>query len=155
MFILFYVGSADAQIDRYRATFLYKIISYVEWPNKKAKRKIGFLGNSRTLIEFQAILKSRGGTNIVVQKISQANDIQNCDLVYIPTAQNRNFSMILSLTKGRSVMVISETPELVKKGAGIGFYIKGQKLKFIINQSVVEKKSIKISGTLLQLADVI
>ena len=99
-------------ISKYQALFMSKFIDYVQWPDGKENLVVGIVGNSRVLIELQ---KTVGQKNkATVKKISSAADAATCDMIFLPTDQNKLFSTILSGTEGKSVLIITEGEELAK-----------------------------------------
>ncbi len=140
-------------ISKYQALFMSKFIDYVQWPDGKENLVVGIVGNSRVLIELQ---KTVGQKNkATVKKISSAADAATCDMIFLPTDQNKLFSTILSGTEGKSVLIITEGEELAKKGSVISFYVDQGKLKFYINKSAASSRGLQISRSLMSLAKII
>ena len=56
--LLFVPLIASAQDEKFQAIFLYKFIDNVNWPDAKRDLRIGILGSSDVLDEFNKILKA-------------------------------------------------------------------------------------------------
>ena len=140
-------------ISKYQALFMSKFIDYVQWPDGKDDLVVGIVGNSRVLIELQKMVAQKN--KATVKKISSAADAATCDMIFLPTDQNKLFSTINSSTGGKSVLIITEGEELAKKGSVISFYVDQGKLKFYINKSAASARRLQISGALMSLAKVI
>lgn len=142
---------ASAQIDKYKAIFITKFIKNMEFPEKKAKYTVGVMGNSPVLLELEKI---KGVNNLNVIKLSGMDQLTDCDVIFLPEAQHRNFEVIKQNIEGKSVIIISDTEELVSQGAQIGFYAENEKLRFTINKEAMDTKNVKVSRSLLGIAKV-
>jgi hypothetical protein len=138
------------QEEKFHAIFLYKFIENVSWPDARKNLVIGMMGDTGVHAEFEKMVKARGNTNLTVKKID-LDDAYSCDVVFVPASRNAQFTTLLERTTGRSILIISETPDMGKKGAGIVFLKEGTKLSFAINKSSLEARNLKISTTLLSL----
>lgn len=155
LILLFLSGNYDSlaqDLSKYHALFISKFIDYIEWPDD-GKLTIGVVGNSRVLIELQNTVEKRGEARL--KKVAGMEGVEDCDIIFIPSSQNKLFSRLKDATSGQNVLIITEDESLAARGAGVSFYTEGGKLKFIINQSVVASQQLKVSKSLLVLARVI
>ena len=83
------------------------------------------------------------------------DEIGKCDIIYLPKEQSRNLRLVAQKAKGENVLIVTEDKELAAKGANISFYVEDDKLRFIINKAATADQNIKISSSLLSLAEVI
>jgi hypothetical protein len=63
-----------------------------------------------------------------------------------------NIDAIAAHTNGKPVLIITDKPGMGGKGAVINFVEQEGKIKFELNQSQAEKRGLKVSGSLTQLA---
>lgn len=140
----------SAQDEKFRAIFLYKFIDNVNWPDAKKELRVGIIGDTKVLEEFQKILKARSASNLIAQKIT-VSEVSTCDVVFIPETHNAVFNRVMDNVKSKSILVITEEPDFVKKGAGISFLQEEDKLGFIVNKHALDEKGLKVSTLLLTL----
>jgi hypothetical protein len=141
---------ASAQNEKIQAIFLYKFIDNVNWPDSKRNLRIGIIGNTEVLEEFQKILKVRSTANLTAQKIS-VSEVATCDVIYIPQSHSSNFNKVIEYAKSKSILIVTEEADFVKKGAGISFLQEEDKLGFIVNKHALDVKGLKVSTLLLTL----
>ncbi len=148
--LLFVPLIASAQDEKFQAIFLYKFIDNVNWPDAKRDLRIGILGSSDVLDEFNKILKARSANNLVAQKIT-ASEATTCDVIFISQTHNSAFHKVMENVKSKSILIITEESDFVKKGAGISFLYEEDKLGFIVNKHALDAKGLRVSTLLLNL----
>jgi hypothetical protein len=141
---------ASAQDEKFQAIFLYKFIDNVNWPDSKRDLRVGIIGSTEVLEEFQKILKARSADNLIAQKIT-ASEVATCDVIFIPQTHNSVFHKVIENAKSKSILVITEEADFVKKGAGISFLHEDDRLGFIINKHALDAKGLRVSTLLLTL----
>lgn len=154
MFLLLVPLFVSAQDEKFQAIFLYKFINNVNWPDSKSSLRVGIIGNTEVLEEFQKILKVRYADNLIAQKIT-VSEAATCDVIFIPQEHNSAFNRVIENVKSKSILIITEEPDFVKKGAGISFLKEEDKLGFIVNKHALDAKGLKVSTSLLTLGKVI
>lgn len=133
-----------AQESKYKALYLFNFTKYINWENEEIT--IGVIGNSPVLIELQSLVKQNPKINLV--KIAGDEKVSECDMIFLPSAQGRNFNLINSKSK-RNVIIVSEDEDFISKGAEMAFYVENDKLKFMVSRSALDDSGIKMSSTFL------
>ncbi len=142
--------TASSQDEKFQAIFLYKFIDNVNWPDSKRDLRVGILGSSDLLEEFNKVLKARSANNLIAQKIT-VSEVTTCDVIFIPQTHNSVFHKVIENVKSKSILVITEDSDFVKKGAGISFLHEEDKLGFIVNKHALDAKGLRVSTLLLTL----
>jgi len=142
-----------AQNARFYALFMAKFTDYIQWPNSNDQIVIGVYGDQDIIKELQKYSASK--TNIGVIDISSVNDVQKCQLVFIAESKNSEFESINASIDGKNILLVTENDAFIKKGAGISFYLEGNKLRFKLNKETIDTKKLKVGGSLLSLANVV
>jgi hypothetical protein len=140
---------AQTQESKIQAIFLLKFIENVSWPKEKKGLVIGVVGSSEVTAEIEGRLKMKNPDGIVVKKITAAESA-SCDVVFLPTSKDNQFSSVTESVANKSILLVTES-DFAKKGAGISFIKEGGKLQFQINKNDVESRGLKIGGILLSL----
>lgn len=143
-----------SDVSKFQAIFMTKFMDYVSWSGKKEDIVIGVLGYSKISLQLELALKARGEKTIV-KKLTNISEIASCDVLFIPSDYQRYFKKINLDTAEKSLLIITETKSLAKKGSVITFYTEDRKLRFVVNQRAAEDRGFQISPRLLRLAKVI
>lgn len=144
----------DANYKAY-SLFVYNFMKYIEWPSSSGSQfVIGVMGDSPALNELNklASVKKVKGKSIIIKKISSAEGISNCDLLYVADSGSKSFKESIASAKQKGVLVVCEREGMAKRGAGINFVMDdNDNLRFEVNKGVLAQNSLKISSTLLNL----
>ena len=152
------IGNSKAygqDLGKYQALYIYNFTKYIQWPNSGGQLVIGVLGSGTINIELEKMVNNKGSEKLKFVKLSSFDNLGECDIIFLAKDQERNLGLVIDKTKGKSILIISENEKSVEKGAGISFFLEGDKLRFSINKGAVEARKMKISGSLLALAKVI
>jgi hypothetical protein len=137
------------------AMFMYHFTKYIDWPENKKTGDfvIGVYGNSDILKELEVLAstKKAGAQQIVVKKLNSLSDASQCHIIFVSSSQSGEMEALQQSIGSKPVLIVSEKSGLAKKGSGINFVIADDKLKFEINKSNIESKTLKLSGDLLKL----
>lgn len=153
-FISFIIQSTQAQdLSKYHALFIGNFIKYVEWPTTHDKLTIGVAGSSKTFEEMKKYLERENKTK--VRKIESIDDCVSCQIIFLPTGQEKLFEPIKKSIANKDILLVTEEERFAEEGASISFFLLNGKLRFIVNKSVSEAHNLKISSGLLRMAKVI
>ena len=142
-------------IYTYHAVYMYNFIKYIEWPvsKKEGPFVIGILGASPIINELNdmAAKKKVGLRTIEVKKLSALNEAATCNILFIPENSSARLEEATENTRNKGVLIITETPGMVKKGSAINFIFVDGKLKFEINKNAASQSNLNISSELFRL----
>lgn len=145
------VSSAQAQIPKFQALYLLNFSNKMEWDQSNIK--IGVIGTSKVTEELNALATKY--TNISVEKMEAEELSKDCQVIFLPASQTKNFSLIQSKIGDSSIVLVTEDSDLAAKGAEISFFLAGNKLKFTINKTALDASGVKAPDRLLSVANVI
>ena len=83
-----------------------------------------------------------------IKLINDASQIGKSHIVYIPRNNNAVVGKALSTVKGKSTLIVTESPGYAQRGATINFTITGGQQKFELNKSTAQQHNLKVSSTL-------
>lgn len=141
-------GLAQSEM-RYKALLVYKISEYVVWPDGKQQVIVGVAGDSEMYNTLNDFAQKRD--HIKVVKLNDPKEVINCHMVYV-TSENSNMMPHYRMhIASKSILVLSEDKDLIKKGADITIFTENSKLKYVVNEGTISGKGMVASGKLLSL----
>jgi len=162
-FILF-TSSAPVNIDqaeeanaKIKAIYIYNFTKYIEWPAsyKEGNFVVGVLGsNSALLAELNKMANSKtvGIQKFEIKNLSSCSAADKYNIVYVLSDNSSQISHVINALKGKSTLIVTDKPGLAKQGAGINFFVDGNKQKIELNRTNIEKYKLKVASTLVEMA---
>ncbi len=162
-FLVVFIGKNEKLFSQdldYKAhtLFLYNFMKYVEWPDSPGDFVVGVVGNSPIEKELNTLAQTKKikGKKIVVKIINSPDEVEDCNMIYLPNDKSSMLKAIAEKVKSKSVLIVAEREGLARKGAGISFAVDdNDTLKFDINKSSLDSKSLKVANVLIQLGAVV
>ena len=140
------------------AVFIYNFTKYIDWEknNNDQEFVIGVLGNSPVANSLSEIARTRLAKNkkIVIRNYSKPEEIERCNILFIPKANGFSLESILDHT-GKGILTISEEDGFAKQGTALNFKIVNDKLKFEANLKSIYAAGLTASSQLLKLAIIV
>jgi hypothetical protein len=146
-----------------KGAFLIKFGLFVEWPQARtdsggyAPFVIGILGNDPFGSSFDEAVKKEkvGGRSVVVKRAATAEELRECQIVFISASETEGLVAALSQLSTNGVLTVGESPGFARNGGMVGFIKEGGRVRFEINTVVTEKSGLKVSSKLLQVGKVV
>jgi hypothetical protein len=144
-----------------KAVFLFNFAQFVQWPPKAFASanepfRIGVLGDD----PFDAFLdETVNGEKIAshplgIERYRSAEDIKDCQILFISRSENGRMGSILDGLKGRNVLTIGDTDGFIESGGIIRFITVNNKIHFRINLEAAKRANLTISSQVLRLAEI-
>lgn len=150
------VSAQDRPVHEVYSMMMYNFTKYVQWPDHQSGGEfvIGVVGNMDVYNTLNGWYggKSKGSKTFVIKRFNSASDLTDCHVVYIDKSKSGEFEAINNKVKGKGTLLITDKNGLGEKGSGINFKTVDNKLKFELNQKVVEASNLKVSGALASMA---
>jgi YfiR/HmsC-like len=159
--IPWWVGAQDATNSEYqiKAAFLFHFAQFVEWPAEAfldANSPFTYctVGDDpfRGALDQSLRAKVIGVRGVRVRHLKEVDAMQDCQVLFIGAAENRQTSSILANVKGNAVLTVGESQYFAEDGGMIEFFMEGNKIRFEINLAAVNTAKLKMSARLLTLA---
>ncbi|HLX91086.1 MAG TPA: YfiR family protein [Puia sp.] len=151
-------GHAQEREADLKAVFIYNFINYIDWDsgNDAPNFVIGIIGSSEVTRSLSQIAAGKTAKNkrILIHVFSRPEDIQDCQILFIP--QNLPYSLQSILDRiDKGVLTISEETGYAEKGTAFNFFVKNDKLKFEANLKALDQAGLKAGSQLLKLAKIV
>jgi hypothetical protein len=157
-------GREDAAYSEYqiKAAFIYKFATFVEWPKEalppaEAPFKIGVLGKD----PFHETLEQTLGANTIkdrktaIERSSDPRDLLDCQIVFIADSESGRIKETIELFKGHRILTVGDMDGFAVAGGIINLVNDGKKIRFEVNVDAARRAALKVSSSLLQLAQVV
>ncbi len=143
-----------------KAVFIYNFTRYIEWDTAAGLDKnnfvIGIIGSTPVSTSLTEIARSNrvGNKRILVRRYSKPEEIENCNILFIPKGIPFSLTSVLIRT-GKGTLTISEESGFARQGTALNFIIDNDKLKFEANLKALFDAGLKASSQLLKLAKIV
>jgi hypothetical protein len=156
--------TVHAQSKEYqiKATFLFNFAQFVEWPTNTFTGTnepfcIGILGEDPFGDFLDGTVRGEkiNGHPLVVHRYRQAEEIQDCQLLFVSHSEAGRFQQILAGLKDKNILTVSDTTGFCKAGGIIRFVTEQNKIHFRINSEAAKNANLAVSSKLLRLAEIV
>jgi len=144
-----------------KATFLYHLAQFVEWPPEAFPTEdtplvIGILGLDpfgKILDEIVdgEVVKNR---NLKVRRFSSMEEVKLCHILFISQSESKRLEQIVAALKGRSILTVSDSVGFTRYGGMIRFVTEKNKVRLRINLEAATAANLTISSKLLRPAEI-
>lgn len=157
---LIFLGSSSAKsqgnVYKIHSLFMYNFTKHVQWNDIGEVFTIGVYGSDLALKEVKENFtgKKFSGKDFRVINIAGIGDIKASDLVYMPKSNKSKILNLFESSDKNDTLFVSED-DLIEYGFPICFVLKNDKLSFKVSKTNLENSGLKISSSLLSLAEVV
>jgi hypothetical protein len=145
-------GSLEAAI---KATYLYKFTPFVDWPEGGATASGPFVLCIVGADPFGSLLdrvvagQSVGARPIVVRRLDTTQHAAGCQIMYLGGSPAQSVAEAAKAVRGAPVLTVAEGQST---GAIVGFVVRDQRVRFVIDIHAAAENNLKISSKLLSLS---
>jgi hypothetical protein len=151
------ISLAIAQPDsetQLESAYLINFLKYVEWPASSRSTSTICLFGRDTLGTFLSSHEGRliGGKELRVRRVHTPDDMQNCQLVYIPDIEEARIGAVLRWIQGMPILPASNADGFAQSGGGIELFRNSGRLQFIVNADSMSRHGLIPSSQMMRLA---
>ena len=156
-FLLFTSLNGYESEDKLKVVIIAKVAKFIRWEDKNNEKFIITVLNNPYGKLFEKTLSGKKVRNkmIEIKYIDNIKNLSETNILYIPISNSKSLAMILDKTKGKNILTISDIRGFADKNGIMQIYFASQKVKLRINLSTAKEDRLKISSSLLRIADVI
>lgn len=145
-------GQFEQSVAKIKVAFIYSFSRLIEWPPdyREGDFVIGVINASPALLtELNSLTqKTSGKQHFVIKNFKSVEEIDKCNILFIPENSNSFLAEALKKIHGTSTLLITEAEGDIKKGAVINFIVKDNKQNFELNKPNADKIHLIISSSL-------
>jgi hypothetical protein len=142
-----------------KGAYLYNFAKFIDWPpqafsSPTSPISLCTLGQSPFGAEFENQLREKKvhDRTLELRHVSDADSASSCQILFIPAAEHARLHDIVAGLKGKSVLIVGETPGFDQQGGMIQFVLEDGTVRFKINVLAAKQSGLQISSKLLQVA---
>lgn len=173
------------KLTKLKAAYLYNLLKFTQWPDdvfsdKTEPIRVLIIGRTPVTEVFGSAVKGRQAQDRDIQTdhldyppfLSENNDeldderaqairdfrgrLRGSHMVFCVEGTDNQHNEILSILKGTSVLTVSDIERFANTGGMVGLALnENKRLGFVVNLDIVEAGDLKLSSSLLKLAEVI
>jgi hypothetical protein len=146
--------SDDLPEYRLKAAFLYNFALFTEWPaDMSSTLNLCVYGRDPFGEEIDALQgKPVGDRRIVVRRVTSAEGLSACQIVFIAEPSGGGIARVLSTLRGATVLTIADAPGAARQGVALNMSVVKNKITFEANLTAARAANVKLSSKLLSLA---
>lgn len=145
-----------------KAVFLYNFAKLTEWPTNafpgtNTTFTIGVVGKDPFGTNLETVIRGKTvtGRAIVIARFATVNEIEACQLLFIPRSENGRLPATLAALADRPVLTVGDAPDFTRHGGIIGLVKARDEIHFEINRVAAAQAGLKLSSKLLRLAEIV
>lgn len=148
---------AQALEHEVKAAYVYRFLSYVEWPGNAAPPSgaplaIGVLGADDVAAQLEEIVPGRRvqGRPISVRRVREGEPLAGLQVLYVGRAAA---AMLPRLAGAPGLLVVSDAPDALEHGATIALVQSEGRVRFRVALDDAERRGLRISSRMLAVAE--
>ena len=149
------IGQSEKPVHEIHAAMIYNFMKYIQWPDDGGTEfVVGVLGEDNVYNTLKNFYdgEPKGGKKYSIRKLTDVSEVASCQVVYIGKNRSKDFDNVKNTIGSKSILTITDSSNLGKKGSCINFKVVDEKLKFEINQASMNSASLKVAGQLSSMA---
>jgi YfiR/HmsC-like len=149
------VGRTNESVELHvKAAYLLNFGRYVSWPQQAGDVIIGVVGQDPIVEVLEKTIsgKSINGRPCRVRIFPSSEQIDHCDILFLPRSEGRQAPSVMTAVAGKPVLTVSDLEGFADEGGMIAFLLVDDTLKFDINPGAAGKSGLKISSELLRVS---
>jgi hypothetical protein len=137
-----------------KAAYLYNFAAFTTWPTPPNNAvRLCVLGNDSFGGALDKLTKNpSGGVRIVLSYLSDVNDVNHCQILFIDASELHNSANIMKHLDRFPVLTVTDNPDMFQAGAMIGLFLDNKRLTFDVNYVQAKNAQLSISSKLLRVA---
>jgi hypothetical protein len=136
-----------------QAAYIFNFAKYIKWPGETKIFVIGVYNDEEIMDLLKTVLSEKkiGGRAIELKMLTKPEDLNGCNIVYVPEGGSRNVNDLSDSISGKNILLVTEE-DMIKKGAMISFVVEDEKLRFKLKKTSLASAGLVASDGLLKLA---
>ena len=148
-------AAAASPEERVKAAYLYKLASFVRWPNESGREfRVCVAGSGEVVDVLRVLVRNERiqGAPVVIESLraEQATRVRTCQILYLARGPTTAQSL-LAAAEGSPVLTVADRNGGTRGGV-IDFVIRDGKVRFAIDRTLARRQRLELSSKLLEIA---
>jgi hypothetical protein len=150
------IAAGQALEHEIKAAFVFKFLSFVEWPAQAFARPetpiaVGVLGAEEVYQELQEIVPGRvvQGRPVTVRRVREGESVNGLHVLYVGRGGG---AALAKLGQPRNLLTITEWDGALDQGSIINFVRSEGRVRFEVALDTAERRGLHISSRMLAVA---
>jgi hypothetical protein len=138
-----------------KAVFIHHLMRYLQWPRAEASGASRSPSSGRAPSwrpcsdRAKATIRER---RIAIRPIADVESLGEPEVLFVAKPAGPRLAHVLRTTRGRPILTIAEEEGLAARGMAVNFVLRGESVKFEINEGALRASGIEPGSQLLRLA---
>ncbi len=142
---------------RVKAAYLLNFTRYVEWPTPPAsttRLSICVMGTDPfgRILDATVAGRTVQGRPLQVRRVQSGPEARGCEVVFVSREKWRRDPESLKALAGAGSLTVGESEQFARSGGVIGFVLRDETVRFVINAAARDRAGLRISSRMLSLA---
>lgn len=145
-----------------KATMIYNLAKFVEWPAWKAGDPhaplvLGIWGWGRLGQDLENLVREKkaGARPVVVRRLSGPADAQECHMVFVSRGEYKAFAEAAPNLAKSAVLTVGDSDGFANERGVVGLVLKGNRIQMEVNLAAAQRSGVNISSRLLKLVNLV
>jgi hypothetical protein len=150
------VGPQEHQV---KAAFLFKFLTFVEWPPEAFSRSdspyvIGVLGGEDVVSELRQLVPGRpvNGRPVAVRRLQPGEPLSGVHAVFVARNESARLPVIVKVAQSQPLLIVTELDGALEEGSVINFLVADGRVRFEVALDSAERSKLRISSRMLAVA---
>ncbi len=141
-----------------KLAFMVNFARFISWPEgsftpEHPELTLCVLGENPYGFALDGVKgKTVGNRSLQVKTSESVGTAQHCQILFISQSETNRLDTLLNSLGHQPVVTVSDISGFVAAGGAIEFVLNGDRLSFVINNTLLKGKGIEVSSSLLNLA---
>ena len=144
-----------------KAVYLFNFSKFTRWPtsafsSSQAPIRICVLGKN-PFDDFGVLVKNKivKGRKVTVAQLHDFRKANRCHILFVSKSEQGDQAAILAYTQQYPILTVSDIKNFVVRGGMIQFYIRGRKVRFMVDPDTLKEAGLSASANLLRVAKIV
>ncbi len=155
-------GAEEPTEYQVKAVFVFNFARFVEWPPQAFTAPnepfvIGIVGPDPFGARLDEAVRGEqvGQHPLLVRRFRNADEIGDCQILYIDRSEGAQLSRILAALNRRSTLTVTDLDGAAQRGVMIQFLTESNRIRLRINVGAARAAGLTISSKLLRPAEIV
>lgn len=147
-------GPLAANEARYKASFVYKMLDFAQWPaRQETTLRLCTVSSDAQWSAFQALNGKRVGARVLkARRLVRGSSVKGCGVVYLGEMSVSELKDWASSIDDEPLLSVCDGWHCARDGVMVGLGMEDRRLFFEFNSAVMARSEVKLGSRFLRLA---